>query len=575
MIMKFLARLILLLCLINGTSFSQNTNTIDSLEQLLKQLDTPDPELGKKNNITTDSTKVKVLLELANAFMGRDINQGRIYAEQALIISKNMTMPESLSAGMKGKGWAKGMAKSYNLLSGMAKDGADFESAFLYLDSSLVLARKLSDQKMVAQNKSNRGIIYYEQNLYNEANKLFLESLKIYENEQDTAGIARIYQLQANIEVATGKRAASIELNLKAIDLLKKINNTKNFSGIYSNIGSSYFYLGKSDLSLAYLDTAEQYAIEGRAPRQLGAIFLTKGMVYSEMGNDGEAIRSFRASLDIANEIKNPNNISQAAIALAQGLMKQNRKQKSSSLLKEARQLLNSAFEISQQTSNLENMRDCYLAFSQIDSTENNFRSSLAYFKEYIKLDDSVQTLARGDEILKNNLRYEYDKKEEGLKYEQQRKELISQAKIQQQTIILYAVLGGLVIIVIFVIILIKRIAENKKANAELKKAMEELKHTQEQLVESEKMAAFGILASRVAHEVLNPLNFVNNFSEISKGLANDLTQAHDENEKKLLTNLLNANLDKIIHHGERAQAIIDDLQKHVDSGTAHEFFKS
>jgi C4-dicarboxylate-specific signal transduction histidine kinase len=105
--------------------------------------------------------------------------------------------------------------------------------------------------------------------------------------------------------------------------------------------------------------------------------------------------------------------------------------------------------------------------------------------------------------------------------------------------------------------------------------ANQKLKEAQEQLIKSEKMAAFGVMAKRMAHEIQNPLNFVNNFSEISNELMNDIkNEKATEEEKRTAINILNENLIKIYHHGKRASAIIQQLQVHQRAGTTHEFFE-
>jgi len=120
-----------------------------------------------------------------------------------------------------------------------------------------------------------------------------------------------------------------------------------------------------------------------------------------------------------------------------------------------------------------------------------------------------------------------------------------------------------------------KATIELREKNQELVTALENLKAAQEQVIQSEKLAAFGTMAKRMAHEIQNPLNFVNNFSEISKQLMDDITtEVATEEEKRAAMNVLNENLEKIFHHGKRASAIINQLQEHHRAGTAHEFFE-
>ncbi len=87
-------------------------------------------------------------------------------------------------------------------------------------------------------------------------------------------------------------------------------------------------------------------------------------------------------------------------------------------------------------------------------------------------------------------------------------------------------------------------------------------------------MVAFGTMASRVAHEIQNPLNFVNNFSDLSQELVHEIIHGESEKEKKEAAEALAENLRKINHHGQRVEDIVHKLQEHSRAGTAHEFFE-
>lgn len=88
----------------------------------------------------------------------------------------------------------------------------------------------------------------------------------------------------------------------------------------------------------------------------------------------------------------------------------------------------------------------------------------------------------------------------------------------------------------------------------------QELIATQVQLVHNEKMASLGQIASGIAHEILNPLNFVNNFSQISKELIPELDQTGSKEEQTELKGQLVSNLDKIYFHGQRAYTIVKNM---------------
>jgi two-component system NtrC family sensor kinase len=105
-----------------------------------------------------------------------------------------------------------------------------------------------------------------------------------------------------------------------------------------------------------------------------------------------------------------------------------------------------------------------------------------------------------------------------------------------------------------------------EKTNKELTSTLYELKSAQAQLVYAEKMASLGELTAGIAHEIQNPLNFVNNFSEVNLELISELKQEAKKGnigEIQSLANHLEGNEEKIIHHGKRADAIVKSMLQH------------
>src|SRR6187431_3525255 len=116
-----------------------------------------------------------------------------------------------------------------------------------------------------------------------------------------------------------------------------------------------------------------------------------------------------------------------------------------------------------------------------------------------------------------------------------------------------------------------KKSLEIEDANKALTQTLEELKTTQAQLIQSEKMASLGELTAGIAHEIQNPLNFVNNFSEVSNELIDEMKTELENNNKEdaiAIAGDVKQNLEKILLHGKRADAIVKGMLQHSRSSS-------
>ena len=218
-------------------------------------------------------------------------------------------------------------------------------------------------------------------------------------------------------------------------------------------------------------------------------------------------------------------------------------------------------------------LRDKTQALSTAFAQEGDYAKAYQYFLQYSAYKDSLTAEATTRRLAALEYRQNMLKKEAQIQRLTKEQLLRGQAaRRQQQFVVGLAACVGL--LALFSFMLSRNNRAKRLANAQLntqkdalQHALAELKTAQGQLIQSEKMASLGELTAGIAHEIQNPLNFVNNFSEVSAELMAELEEAQavgDAAEVSALAADVRQNLTKISQHGHRASAIIKGMLEHA-----------
>jgi len=192
----------------------------------------------------------------------------------------------------------------------------------------------------------------------------------------------------------------------------------------------------------------------------------------------------------------------------------------------------------------------------------NQFDSAFKYQGLALILKDSLSRIRIKNLAEFQNLTYGEQLRLQNLEKEK----VVYQNKVRS-----YFLLAGIGILLLLSIIFYRNNRQKHKATLIIEQAYDNLKATQQQLIQSEKMASLGELTAGIAHEIQNPLNFVNNFSEINAELIDEMQSELKEgktSEAIAISKDIKENQEKINHHGKRADAIVKGMLQHSRSSS-------
>ncbi|MBC3785013.1 tetratricopeptide repeat protein [Spirosoma utsteinense] len=474
----------------------------------------------------------------------------------------------------------------------------DYIQAMQLAHDAQLIAQKLHYPLGEANALFALGVAYGGRTDYATAEQYLRQARQKFEQLGNRLGVARVMGQLGWIDTNRGNYVAALSTGLQCLKLARQLNDPLLLRQTTGRLAMLYNLLGDYEQALRYytaaLDLHQQTGQESSISRLLNGI----GELYRNQGDLKKATRYYNKAIRLAQRLGNEGLQAEAESNLAAVEVQQGHTEQALQLGRQALRVMlaRGGYEVVSWTYTV--LGRAHLQLSEADSAIYYGRRSWNLsrhigYKEVTR--DASDVLAKAY-ALKNNYREAYRFRELNAAYNdtlsgrqtQQQLALLQQntltAERQAQAALqaeadrrqrqwLVSALIGLALVGIVAIVLWRSYRRQQQANEQLRQQQAELQAAQNQLVQSEKMASLGELTAGIAHEIQNPLNFVNNFAEVSVELVDELMEEQQKPERdteletELLTDLAQ-NLQKIGHHGQRASGIVRSMLQHSRTST-------
>jgi signal transduction histidine kinase len=465
-------------------------------------------------------------------------------------------------------GYRKGEAEGTRLLANSYENMRLYDAALRSYDKVLEMASDAGMEDVKCRVLNNIGGLNTHLGNYLVAEQRFYESLRLAEAIGDKIMLGTVLNNLATLFFFRGQYDQAEDFYIKTLDIAIESQDSIGIGASYNNLGELFIVEKKWPEALRQLELAE--AIGKRINFRDITLFSTVNLakVHFELGDSKKAITLFYDAIELAKTAGDSYHEANAVLGLATVKFRLGG-------FDEAAELAEKGTQISTAIGQNQLTRDGHFLLADIYETTGNSNLALKNFRLYKVFADSLNNIESERASAKLQAEYEYSKKELQL----QRKNL-------HLRWIIFSFFAGFVSLAVIAFIVNRNRAKIKLANdqlnlknakieeqkASLEKAITDLKLTQNQLIQSEKLASLGELTAGIAHEIQNPLNFVNNFSEVSKELLDEMKQAMEkgdtEDAKEIMNDVIQ-NLEKINHHGKRADGIVKGMLQHSRSSTS------
>jgi two-component system, NtrC family, sensor kinase len=474
-----------------------------------------------------------------------------------------LIMQESTLVFCKKYRYSEGEAEAIRIKGNALENRREYEAALACYETAYALARHTGYAAGECRTLNNLASVQLNRGNYPLALEKFYAALRIAEAIDDKVLVGTVLNNIANLFYYQNELDKAENFYQRALDLAGETGDSLGMAFGYNNLGELYLLQKDYGKAMEHLKSANAMGNQIQHAEIQLASAVSLAVIHSTTEKADEAERLFAEVIRFSREYGDALYEARALLGLA--VLRHN-----SGRADEAAELAEGCLAIALEIGQKQLARDVHELLAGIYASSGNWQRAFEnhrFFKGYA---DSLNNLENERALALQQADYAYASRE--LQY---------QRKALQMRWIIFSVCAGFISLFVIAIIvnrnrkrldmayrtLLEKNGEIEYQKSQVEHTLDQLKAAQSQLIHAEKMASLGELTAGIAHEIQNPLNFVNNFAEINVELTEELAEAAVKCDLEVLPDIVE-NQRRILHHGRRADAIVKAMLQHSRTGS-------
>lgn len=434
-----------------------------------------------------DTTKVIAIEKLVVAlFNSYEYDKCISFCKQGILLSSGNHRPQS-----------KGLFLHY--LGKCYYDLSDFTNSLYFYQQAFMVRERIPDSLGMAKTLGNMGNVYNQISDYPKALDMQLKCMKICEKLKAEDILVNTFSSLGDIYYNTGDLEKSLEFNTKSLKLEEKANHKQGIGMSLGNIGKVYLALKDTDKAVIYQERSLSLAKEVDDKYTMSNSLMALGGIFQGKKEYEKALTFFLESKKICEENEDKTGVLTAELSIASLF-------ESIGKLVEAEKLSLQSIKLSRELGTPDNEMTAYENLKEVYDKMGKPILAYSAYKRYVHLKDSINSDANQKNLVKHEMSFEFEKKEEATKAEQDKKDAVAEADAKRQRLITYSVSAGLLLVLVLVVVVYRNLQTNKKKNKIIEEQKNLVEHKNKEITDSI------TYAKRLQDAILPPLAMVKQY---------------------------------------------------------------